>query len=144
MMTRSFRPQEAVLRALSLPDARELSDEILETLRLRALLRGCQLDFTETEIADLLGVRRQTVCHAWSAYVEGGLDALSPTAPAGRWTRAARSPTSRPSVSNSNYARTSPKSGALPRLWGLAVGEWIRRPWGIVLVVRTVSLYLQR
>jgi hypothetical protein len=60
---------------ISLPDARELSDEVLEALRLRAL-RGCQLGFTETEIADLLGVRRETVCHWWSAYVEGGLGAL--------------------------------------------------------------------
>jgi hypothetical protein len=42
--------------AISLPDARELSDEVLEALRLRAL-HGCQLGFTEVEIADLLGVR---------------------------------------------------------------------------------------
>ena len=38
---------------ISLPDARELSDEVLEALRLRAVL-GCQLGFTETELADLL------------------------------------------------------------------------------------------
>jgi hypothetical protein len=61
--------------AISLPDARELSDEVPEALRLRAL-RGCQLGFTETEIADLLGVCRETVCHWWSAYADGGLDAL--------------------------------------------------------------------
>ena len=34
--------------AISLPDARQLSDEVLEALRLRAL-RGCELGFTETE-----------------------------------------------------------------------------------------------
>ena len=39
--------------AISLPDARELSDEVLEALRLRAV-RGCQLGFTATELADLL------------------------------------------------------------------------------------------
>ena len=61
--------------AISLPDARELSDEILEALRLRAL-RGCELGFTQTEIADLLGVRRETVCPWWSAYADGGLDAV--------------------------------------------------------------------
>ncbi len=59
--------------AISLPDARELSDDVLEALRLRAV-RGCQLGFTETELADLLGVRRETVCHWWSAYADGGLD----------------------------------------------------------------------
>ncbi len=39
--------------AISLPDARELSHEVLEALRLRAV-HGCQLGFTETELADLL------------------------------------------------------------------------------------------
>ena len=39
--------------AIILPDARELSHEVLEALRLRAL-HGCQLGFTETELADLL------------------------------------------------------------------------------------------
>jgi hypothetical protein len=33
-------------KAISLPDARQLSDEVLETLRLRAL-RGCEVGFTE-------------------------------------------------------------------------------------------------
>ena len=61
--------------AISLPDARELSDDVLEALRLRAL-HGCQLGFTETELADLLGVCRETVCRWWSAYADGGLDAL--------------------------------------------------------------------
>jgi hypothetical protein len=72
MMTRSVRSGETDLMAISLPDARDLSDEVLEALRLRAL-RGCELDFTETEVADLLGVCRETVCHWWSAYVDGDL-----------------------------------------------------------------------
>ncbi len=46
--------------ALSLPDARQLSDEVLEALRLRAL-RGCELGFTEAEIADLLGVSLEVI-----------------------------------------------------------------------------------
>ena len=75
MMTRPFRFRETDLMAISLPDARDLSDEVLEALRLRAL-RGCELDFTETEVADLLGVCRETVCHWWSAFVDGGLNAL--------------------------------------------------------------------
>src|SRR3954453_2711834 len=69
------RPLEAGLMAVPLPDARELSDEVLEALRLRAL-HGCELGFTETEMADVLGVRPETVCRWWTAYAQGGLDAL--------------------------------------------------------------------
>ena len=61
--------------ALSLPDARQLSDEVLEALRLRAL-RGCELGFTEADVADLLGVSRETVSRWWTAYADGGLEAL--------------------------------------------------------------------
>jgi transcriptional regulator with XRE-family HTH domain len=51
---------------LSLPDARHLSDEVLEALRLRAL-HGCELGFTESDLAQLLGVSRETVSRWWSA-----------------------------------------------------------------------------
>src|SRR5438128_7308729 len=61
--------------AISLPDARELSDEVLEALRQRAL-HGCELGFTEAEVADLLGVCRETVCRWWTAYAQGGVDTL--------------------------------------------------------------------
>ena len=61
--------------AIPLSDAHELSNEVLEALRLRAL-HGCELGFTEAEVADLLGVRRETVCHWWTAYAQGGLDTL--------------------------------------------------------------------
>src|SRR2546423_9469338 len=71
----SYRPSEEGLMAIPLPDARELSDEVLEALRLRAL-RGCELGFTEAEVADLLGVCRETVCRWWSAFAHGGGDAL--------------------------------------------------------------------
>ena len=40
--------------------------------------------FTQTEIADLLGVRRETVCPWWSAYADGGLDAAAERAGARR------------------------------------------------------------
>jgi hypothetical protein len=61
--------------ALALPDARELSHDVLEALRLRAV-RGCQLGFTEGHVADLLGVARETVCRCWSAYAGRGVAAL--------------------------------------------------------------------
>ena len=60
--------------AISLPDARQLSDEVLEALRLR--LRGGELGFTEADVADLLGVSRETVSRWWTAYASGGLDAI--------------------------------------------------------------------
>src|SRR3954452_6923825 len=61
--------------ALSLPDARSLSDEVLEALRLRAL-RGCERGFSEGDVADILGVSRETVSRWFSAYRERGLEAL--------------------------------------------------------------------
>ncbi len=61
--------------AISLPDARQLSDDLLEALRLRAL-RGRELGFTEADLGDLLGVSRETVCRWWSAYTTAGLEAL--------------------------------------------------------------------
>src|SRR5438046_1155253 len=60
---------------IPLPDARQLSDEVLEALRLRAL-RGRLLGFTEADLAELLGVSRETVSRWWSAYARGGLDSL--------------------------------------------------------------------
>src|SRR3954453_15467624 len=56
---------------------RRLSDEVLEALRLRAL-RGCELGYNESQVADLLGVARETVCRWWSAYADQGVDALPP------------------------------------------------------------------
>jgi predicted DNA-binding protein (UPF0251 family) len=43
--------------AITLPDARQLSDEVLEALRLRAV-HGCELGFTAADAADLLGISR--------------------------------------------------------------------------------------
>jgi predicted transcriptional regulator len=50
--------------AIPLPDARRLSDEVLEALRLRAV-HGCELGFTEADVADLLGISRETVSRWW-------------------------------------------------------------------------------
>ena len=61
--------------AITLPDARQLSDDVLEALRLRALT-GRELGFTEADLANLLGVSRETVCRWWSAYTAHGLDAI--------------------------------------------------------------------
>src|SRR3954470_2312956 len=61
--------------AITLPDARALSDEVLQALRLRAL-HACEMGFDECDVADLLGVARETVSRWWSAYQTDGLDGL--------------------------------------------------------------------
>jgi hypothetical protein len=52
-----------------------LSDEVLEALRLRAP-RGCELGFTEADVADLLGVSRETVSRWYTADAAGGPEAF--------------------------------------------------------------------
>jgi transposase len=131
--------------AISLPDARQLSDEVLEALRLRAL-RGCELGFTEADVADLLGVSRETVSRGWTAYTSGGLDAI----PSDR--------TGRPVGSGRTLAEDqarhiqqpiddhSPGDLGIPAaLWTRkAVRDLIRKEYGIDMPVRTVGEYLKR
>src|SRR5262245_41771714 len=61
--------------AITLRDARQLPDEVLQALRLRAI-RGCEMGYTQAEVADLLGLARETVSRWWGAYAESGEDAL--------------------------------------------------------------------
>src|SRR4051812_34264611 len=129
--------------ALPLPDARELSDDILEALRLRAL-RGCQLGFTEAEIADILGVARETVSRWWSAYADQGVSAL-PHRRTGRPLGWARPP---PDSQAEHIQRLLPPPQ--PEEWGVAAPLWprravsdlIRREFDLCLAVRTVGRYL--
>src|SRR5689334_18626033 len=60
---------------LQLPDARQLSDEALQVLRLRAL-RGIELGYSELQLAELLGVCHETISRWWTAYRADGLAAL--------------------------------------------------------------------
>ncbi len=131
--------------AIPLPDARQLSDEVLEALRLRAL-RGCQLGYTETEMAELLGVSRETVSRWWTAYADHGLDAL-PGARTGRPVGSGRT------LSDEQGRRIqqliddhSPEDlGIAAALWSRkAVRDLIRDEYGIDMPVRTVGAYLAR
>lgn len=131
--------------AVSLPDARELSDEVLEALRLRAL-HGCELGFTEAEMADLLGVCRETVSHWWSAYAQGGLDAL-PHARTGRPLGSGRTLSDAQAGHLQRLLRTHrpEEVGIAAPLWTRrAVAELIRQQFDLSLAVRTVGLYLER
>jgi transposase len=145
MQSPAFGPEEERIMALALPDARELSDDVLEALRLRAL-RGCELGFTESDVADLLGVCRETVSRWWSAYARDGLDAL-PHDRTGRPTGTGRTLSDQQAQQiQKQLAAHSPEDLGIPApLWTRrAVQQLIRNELGIVMPVRTVGLYLQR
>jgi transposase len=130
---------------IALPDGRQLSDEALETLRLRAL-RGIELGFTEADMADVLGVTRDTICHWWTAYKSGGIDAL-PHERSGRPLGSGRF------LSDDQASRirelidnNMPEHLGIPSaLWTRrAVGTLIHNEFGIDLAERTVGQYLRR
>ena len=131
--------------AITLPDARQLSDEVLEALRLRAL-RACELGFSESDIAAMLGVARETVSRWWSAYQAQGLDGL----PGNRTGRPLGSGRTLTDEQGKHIQRlldeNSPaKLGIAAPLWSrAAVRELIHEEYGIWVPVRTVGEYLER
>src|SRR5512142_2844864 len=131
--------------AISLPDARQLSDEVLEALRLRAL-RGCELGFTEVDIADLLGASQEMVSRWWTAYTTGGRDAI-PSARSGRPVGTGRTLWDEPARLLPNQIDDpSPEELGIPSpLWSRrAVRDLIRQECGVAMPVRTVGEYLKR
>jgi transposase len=131
--------------AISLPDARHLSDDILEALRLRAL-RGRELGFSEADIADLLGVARETVSRWWSAFSAGGTDAL-PRRRTGRPLGSGRTLSDEQAdhLQQLIDANTPQELGIASPLWTRpAVRDLIRDEYGIDMPVRTVGEYLAR
>lgn len=131
--------------AICLPDARSLSDEVLEALRLRAL-RGCELGFTEGEVAEVLGVRRESVSRWFAAYTAGGLDAL-PDDRTGRPIGSGRTLNDDQAAQLQRLLdQHSPEQlGIAAPLWSRrAVRDLIRQQYGLVMPVRTVGEYLKR
>jgi transposase len=131
--------------AIQLPDARGLSDEVLEALRLRAL-RGCELGLSETDVAEVLGVARETVCRWWIAYVSEGLDAL-PQDRTGRPVGSGRtlSDDQGRHIQQLLDENSPAKLGIEAPLWSRdAVRELIHKEYGIWMPVRTVGEYLKR
>jgi transposase len=131
--------------ALSLPDARGLSNEVLQALRLRAL-RGCEMGYSEVELADLLGVCRETISRWWTAYAAEGLPSLPGD-------RTGRPPGSGRTLSDEQAAhlqqiidehRPEEVGIAVPLWTRRAVCELIRREYGIRMAVRTAGTYLRR
>src|SRR4051812_1147328 len=130
---------------ISLPDARQLSDEVLQALRSRAI-RGCELGYTEAEVAELLGPARETVSRWWSAYAGRGAEALPGDRP-GRPVGSGRT------LNDGQPAR--PRTivvGHRPEDVGIASPLWtreavravIKQEYGIDMPVRTVGAYLRR
>jgi len=131
--------------AISLPDARQLSDEVLEALRLRAL-RGCEMGFTETDVAGLLGVARETVSRWQSAYRSEGVAAL-PGERTGRPVGSGRTLSDEQAVHLQGLVdENSPEDlGIAAPLWSRrAVRDLIAKEYGIDMPVRTVGEYLKR
>jgi transposase len=131
--------------AVSLPDARQLSDEVLEALRLRAL-RGRELGLSEATLADLLGVARETVSRWCSAFRQGGLDAM-PHDRTGRPVGSGRTLSEEQGIQVQTVLNTqSPQdSGIASPLWTRrAVRDLIQQMFDIAMPVRTVGEYLKR
>ncbi len=131
--------------AILLPDARELSDDVLEALRLRAL-RGCELGLTEVQVAGLLGVARETVCRWWAAYAGHGVPAL-PQRRSGRPLGSGRALSDAQAEHLQQLVRThQPEElGIAAPLWTRrAVRDLIRKEFDLDLAERTVGRYLKR
>ena len=131
--------------ALILPDARGLSDEVLEALRVRAI-HACEKGYTQADVAVVLGVAAETVCRWWTAYAGGGPDAL-PGDRTGRPVGSGRT------LSDEQARRIQdlidghgPEDlGIRSPLWSRrAVRDLIRRELAIAMPVRTVGEYLKR
>jgi transposase len=131
--------------SISLPDARELSDEVMDAIRLRALW-GVQNGRTETETAMLLGVSRETVSRWWTAYAAHGLEAL-PGDRTGRPVGSGRTLSDEQSQHIQELIdECSPEDlGIAAALWTRkAVRDLIRNEYGIDIATRTVGTYLER
>ena len=131
--------------AITLPDARQLSDEVLEALRLRAL-RACELGSCESDVAALLGLARETVSRWWTAYQAHGLDGL-PGERTGRPRGSGRTLTDAQGEHLQQLIdQNNPSQLGIPApLWSReAVAKLIQREFGLTMPVRTVGEYLKR
>jgi transposase len=131
--------------AIELPDARELSDEAVQILRLRAL-RGIELGFSEVDLAGLLGVRHETISRWWTSYCADGLDSL-PGPRTGRPLGSGRFLSDEQALGIQRLIdeNTPDKLGIPHALWTRrAVRDLIRKEFDIDLAERTVGQYLRR
>ena len=131
--------------ALELPDGRELSDEALQVLRLRAL-RGIELGFSEVDLAEILGVCHETISRWWTAYRADGLDSL-PGDRTGRPLGSGRLLSDEQALGIRRLIdENTPDELGIPHaLWTRrAVAELIKKQFEVELAERTVGEYLTR
>jgi transposase len=131
--------------AITLPDTRSLSDEILEALRLRAL-RGCEMGFTQADVAEMLGVWPETVSRWWTAYTSKGIAAL-PHQRSGRPLGSGRALNDQQASHLQHLidSKSPEELGIACPLWSRrAVRDLIFKEFGIRMAVRTVGKYLKR
>lgn len=131
--------------SIHLPDARQLPDVVLQAFRLRAL-RGCELGFTHADIADFLGVARETVSRWWEAYQREGLEGL-PDKRTGRPKGSGRTLSNEQAehIQELIDTKTPEDLGIASPLWNRrAVAALIENEYAIDMPLRTVGEYLKR
>src|SRR5438132_6611741 len=131
--------------AITLPDTRQLPDDVIQALRLRAL-HARELGFTEEHIATILGLARETVSRWWATYTTDGLAAL-PHDRTGRPPGSGRllTPEQERRLQHVLDTQNPEDLGIAAPLWTRrAVAELIEVESRLALPIRTVGLYLQR
>ena len=104
------------------------------------------MGLTEAQIAEILGVSRETVSRWWCAYARGGLEAL-PDERTGRPVGSGRTLTGEQAAHIRGLLDANgPKAlGIAAPLWSrAAVRELIHKGYGVWVPVRTVGEYLKR
>lgn len=130
---------------IELPLGLSMSDEVLEAFRLRAI-RARELGFSGKDVAEIFGVAPETVSRWWSAYADGGVDAL-PGDRSGRPEGTGRTLTAEQEEQIQQWMlEKSPNDYEIPAaLWTRqAVVELIEKQLGIKMPIRTVGEYLDR
>lgn len=130
---------------VQLPDARHLSDQALQILRLRAL-HGIELGYSELDLSELLGVCHETISRWWTAYTDEGLDSL-PGDRTGRPLGSGRflSDQQAQRIQELIDNNSPEKVGIAHALWTRrAVRDLIRKEFDLNLAERTVGQYLRR
>jgi len=105
--------------AISLPDARQLSDEVLQALRLRAL-RGVELGLTEAQLADLLGAPARPFAAGGPPTPTGESMPFLRNAPVAPSARDVSFPIRKPATSKTCSIRTTRKTWGPLRPCGVA------------------------
>jgi len=131
--------------AITLPDGRSESNDVLEALRLRAV-HARQLGYAVVDIAAILGVCEETVSRWCSRYDQGGQEAL-PGDRTGRPIGSGRllNKEQEQSLQQTIETKSPQELGIASALWTRqAVRELIQQQLGIRLPIRTVGEYLRR